>query len=109
MRPEMKRCPKCGEGYHGDAAWCPLDGTRLLDDDDQLHTLTEDADAGHTLRDLASPLTPGPGALTMGWEIPEVPTTAPGAVVPGPKAGALTAAWEARDTPTSVPAAPKPS
>lgn len=68
----MKRCPKCDATYDADAAWCPVDGARL---EDALHTLMEDpdADAGHTLRDIpVSQLTQAPGALTMGWEIPDV-------------------------------------
>ena len=115
MWSEMKRCPKCSATYGPDAAWCPLDGTQLHDDRDDLHTLGEDVDAGHTLRDLpASPLTGG-GSLTMGWEIPEIPTTAPGAVVPGPKPSSLTMGWEIPEipeTPTTMPGAvipgPKP-
>ena len=66
----MKRCPKCDATYDADAAWCPADGAHL---EDALHTLMEDADAGNTLRDIpVSQLTQSPGALTMGWEIPDV-------------------------------------
>src|SRR5512139_3293299 len=97
----MKRCPKCQAEYPDDANWCRFDGGRL------------------EVVPAAKPPAPQPGALTMGWDVPNVPTTFTGTPPPRPgepqaapppkgppQPSALTMGWDVQPEPSAADTTP---